>query len=126
MKIIIEILTESQDSIGEAIEMLQGLKNGPQSNGNVPTQPKEGSTNTITASEEKTPSEPAKPAKKPRAKKEVKAETLTLGELKTIAQEAVARSDRQKVKDAIAVYAEKLSEVEVLMYDQLAADLKAL
>lgn len=122
MKIIIEVLTESQNSIGEAIEMLQGLQNGPQSNGNVPTQPKVEATNTNTAPKEKKPSEPAKPAKKASTKKS----TIDLQALKDAAKNAVGRSSREEVKAVISEYGEKLTDVVEADYEKLYLGLQKL
>ena len=63
---------------------------------------------------------------KEEAPKEEKAADITLDQLKTLAKEAVARTDRETVKKTIARYGQKLAAVTENNYGSLASDLEAL
>jgi len=114
--------TQNEQEVQEVTNLLQMM--ALQSNGNVPSQPKEVVTNTNTASKDKKPSEASKPSRKAKAKKT--ASSITLGDLKAVAQEAVGRTDRQKVKEVISQYAEKLNEVSEEDYQKLFDTLKGM
>ena len=59
-------------------------------------------------------------------KKEPEAPTVTLSDLKDLAQELTKTHDRLKIKEIINNYATKLSDVKESDYDALMAELKAL
>lgn len=147
MKMLIEVDTKSKESLQEVIDFCEGYlnftfkeKNIPQINSKVPT------TNDI-SSDDETPSEDKKSiVEPPRAEnenvekrkrrtkaemEELKVETtekpsISLSELKDLAQQKAQTVDRKKVKDAISKYAEKLNEVAEKDFEALYKDLKAI
>jgi len=66
------------------------------------------------------------PTPTPTITEEKKSLKIDLGELKNIASEAVARTDRIKVKDVISKYGGKIAEVAPEDYEKLVEELKAL
>lgn len=144
MKMLIEVDTKSKHSLQEVIDFCEGYlnftfkeKNIPQINSKVPT------TNDI-SSDDETPSEDKKSIVEPpraenenveKRKRRTKAEmeeatsekpSITLSELKDLAQQKAQTVDRKKVKDAISKYAEKLNEVAEKDFEALYEDLKAI
>ncbi len=120
MKLIIEVETKSKTTLIEAKELILQLlgetsskiSNGSahKTNAKVPTKPK-------VEKEIPKPTPEGKNAPEP---------TITLGELKELAKSAVIKTDRITVKNTIAEFAPKLSEVKEADYDKLAESLKAL
>lgn len=142
MKMLIEVDTKSKESLQEVIDFCEGYlnftfkeKNIPQINSKVPR------TNDI-SSDDETPSEDKKSIVEPpraenveKRKRRTKAEmeeaasekpSITLSELKDLAQQKAQTVDRKKVKDAISKYAEKLNEVAEKDFEALYKDLKAI
>ena len=76
--------------------------------------------------EEKETETKKRPAVKKEPVEEKSDNTISLKELTLIAKEAVSRSDRTTVKDAIAAYGDRLSSVDEAYYEDLVNDLKAL
>ena len=144
MKMLIEVDTKSKESLQEVIDFCEGYlnftfkeKNIPQISSKVPR------TNDI-SSDDETPSEDKKSIVEPpraenenveKRKRRTKAEmeeaasekpSITLSELKDLAQQKAQTVDRKKVKDAISKYAEKLNEVAEKDFEALYKDLKAI
>ena len=144
MKMLIEVDTKSKESLQEVIGFCESYlnftfqsDNSSQINSKVPR------TNEI-SSDDETPSEDKKSIVEPpraenenveKRKRRTKAEmeeaasekpSITLSELKDLAQQKAQTVDRKKVKDAILKYAEKLNEVAEKDFEALYKDLKAI
>lgn len=119
---IITFNTQSETEIQEVVELLNSM--GHSANATVPTPPKVEVTKADIAPVEEKPATAKEKPKKAKAK--TTASTVTLADLKATAQEAVARTDRQKVKDAICQYAPKLNDVSEEDYEKLVETLKGM
>ena len=138
MKMLIEVDTKSKESLQEVIDFCEGHLNFSHNiNSKVPR------TNEI-SSDDETPSEDKKSIVEPpraenenveKRKRRTKAEmeeaasekaSITLSELKDLAQQKAQAVDRKKVKDAISKYGEKLNEVAEKDFEALYEDLKAI
>ena len=117
MKLNFTIETTNQTELQDTITLLSTMLLS------TPTKPVEEKT-----TPKATPSTPKKKkaVTKPVEPTEEKAKDITLGDLKDIAQAAVAKSSREDVKKVISKYGEKLSAVDARMYNELATELKGL
>lgn len=135
---LIEVDTKSRESLQEVIDFCEGHLNFSHNiNSNVCRTQK-------LSSDDETPSEDKKSIVEPpraenenveKRKRRTKAEmeeaasekpSITLSELKDLAQQKAQTVDRKKVKDAISKYAEKLNEVAEKDFEALYKELKAI
>jgi len=144
VKLIIEVDTKSLEDMVEASALLNSYSvklnlDVVRVNSDGVEESKEEITTPSMGEESKELVEPPKPKRKRRSKVVIDAEKaeeaeeakpdsnkLSLGDIKLLAQGAVARTDRVKVKACINVFAGKLNEVAEVDYPKLSETLKAL
>lgn len=124
MKMLIEVDTKNVESLQEVIDFCEGhLKFGRTSakivNPIGVEDTKEVKPKSTTTKEKKVAVEPLNEPK-------IEKVSITLTELKDLAQNKAQTVDRKRVKDIISQFAEKLNEVEEKDFESLYEKLKAL